>query len=317
MLFESAYFKTDIAEHNLGLLSVSESGLCERRVLELRELAAEVSDAILSLVGDGLSVDEALRALLVYDKEALPHGEDIYKDNLAMVEHYLAAQSSSDRAVFAKILTDALRRASVNLTESVLLPEGGGDGVVVYVKNKLADEAFDVFSEELSDPRVMYAKDFREAARAVSRGEAEYCLLPLEERGGVRISSVSALLYSEDLKINSVTPVFGPDGGAEMKYALISRHFSVPPISPDSDRYLELRISYQNSSELSDLVSAAAFFGASVYRINSSAVSIDGVTENSVTLVLSGNGTDFTSLLVYLTIFIPNFVAVGIYDNIE
>ena len=71
MLFESAYFKTDIAEYNLGLLSVEESGLCERRVLELRELARDVSEAMKSLMSDGLSADEAIRALLVFDGEKI------------------------------------------------------------------------------------------------------------------------------------------------------------------------------------------------------------------------------------------------------
>lgn len=317
MLLESAWLKTDIAEQNLKLLADGESGFCERRTLEHRELAREAAEAVYSLVKDGLSVDESIRAALVGDGMAHTCGADIHCDNRELVEHYLSLVGASDRAVFASVLTDAIKKVGITLTEVDFLPEGKGDEVVVYVKNKLADEAFDVFSEELSDPRVMYAKDFREAARAVSRGGAEYCLLPLEEGQGVRIPSVSALLYSEDLKINSVTPVFGPDGGADMKYALISRHFSVPEISEDSDRYLELRFTEIDAKDLVGLISAATLFGASIYRINSAKVSQDGGIEDGISIVLSGTGIDFTPLIVYLTVFLPTFIAVGIYDNIE
>ena len=317
MLLESAWLKTDIAEQNLLFLGEGESGFCERRTIEHRELVRDAADAVRSLVADGLSVDEAIRAALVADGVTPSCSDGIYEDNRPFVGHYLSMIGVSDKAVFASILTDAIRNSGLSLSEVDFLPEGKGDEVVVYVKNKLADEAFDVFSEELSDPRVMYAKDFREAARAVSRGEAEYCLLPLEEGQGVRIPTVSALLYSEDLKINSVTPVFGPDGGADMKYARISRHFSVPPISEDSDRYLELRFNSMQTADLLALISAADLFGASVYRINSAIISQDGGKEEGLSVVLSGTGIDFTSLIVYLTVFLPTFVAVGIYDNIE
>ena len=316
MLQESAWLKTDIPEQNLSLLLEKEAGIAERRTLEHRELARDAALAVRSLISDGLSADEAIRVALVGDGEALSCTADIHNDNVPYVGHYLSGISSSDKAVFAAILTDEMRKCGISLTEEDFLRGGNGDELVVYVKNKLADEAFDVFSEELQDPRVMYAKDFREAARAVSRGDAEYCLLPLEEKLSVRIPSVAQLLYSEDLKINSVTPVFGPDGGADMKYALVSRHFSVPQIFEDSDRYFELRIG-RDTLELSSLITAAELFGASIYRINSAVISLDGATEEGITLVLSGTGLDFTPLIVYLTVFHPAFVAVGIYDNIE
>ena len=317
MLAESPWFKTDIAEYNLGVLSLSQSLASEQRVLELRELADGAAEAAESLISDGLSAAEAVIALLSQNSEPAPTDGDIHKDNLAAVSLYVTALSSSDRVVFASLLVNSLRKRGFLLTESDFLSGGRGDEVVVYVKNKLADEAFDVFSEELDDPRVLYAKDFREAAHAVSGGKAEFCLLPLEERGGVRISSVSALLYSEDLKINSVTPVFGPDGGADMKYALISRHFSVPDILSDSDRYFEFRLSGADSMALSEIFLAASYFGASVYRINSAPHASDGRGEDGLTVVLEGTGLDFTAMIVYLTVFLPSYIAVGIYDNIE
>ena len=317
MLLESAWFKTDIAEENLALLGEREAGFAERRTLELRELARGAAEAVRSLITDGLSADEAIRTVLVGDGERVACGDDIYSANVSFVEHYLSALFASDKAVFAKIFVNSLSECGIVLSEADFLPEGTGEELVVYVKNKLADEAFDVFSEELDDPRVMYAKDFREAARAVSRGDAAYCLLPLEEGQGVRIPSVSSLLYSEDLKINSVTPVFGPDGGADMKYALISRYFSVPAIQEDSDRYFEFRLGEINTDTISSILSAASLFGASVYRINSAVITTDSGTEEGITLVLSGTGIDFTPLIVYLTVFMPAFVAVGIYDNIE
>ena len=148
-------------------------------------------------------------------------------------------------------------------------------------------------------------------------GECEYCLLPLEEKGGARLAVVASLLFTYDLKIAMVTPVFGFDGTAEMKYALISRHFSVPEITDESDRYLEVRLTDNTPKSLSELFSVACQLGASVYRINTSLFSSEEGNEPCITVVFEKTGDDFTHLLLYLELFHKSYTAVGIYDKLE
>ena len=115
MLQESAWLKTDIPEQNLSLLLEKEAGFAERRTLEHRELARDAALAVLSLISDGLSADEAIRVALVGDGEALSCTADIHNDNVPYVDHYLSGISSSDKAVFAAILTDEMRKCGIEL----------------------------------------------------------------------------------------------------------------------------------------------------------------------------------------------------------
>ena len=185
------------------------------------------------------------------------------------------------------------------------------------MKNPLADEAFDVFSQDFDDPRVRYSKTLNEAARAVSSGEVEYALLPLEEKGGARLSSIAAIMFREDLKINSVTPVFGFEGLADMKYALVAKHFSIPEQLPDDDRYLEIRLRTDSSVPLSELFLTADMMGVSLYRVNTISFDTDDGPIPYYSIVFRDGEKDFSSLLVYLTLFSGSYTPVGIYKNLE
>ena len=151
----------------------------------------------------------------------------------------------------------------------------------------------------------------------VSSSECEYCLLPLEERGGSRLSSIAALLFSEDLKINAVIPVFGLDGMADMKYALVAKHFSVPTIENDDDRYLEIRLRADGETQLTELFSVAALFGSQIYRINTISFDTEDGTIPHYSLVFREEGRDFSLMLLYLTLFSGAYLPIGIYKNLE
>ena len=185
------------------------------------------------------------------------------------------------------------------------------------MKNRLSDEAFDVFSQNFPDATVSYAETLRQAAESVAEGKKEYAILPLEEKGGARLASIAALLYKYDLKIASVTPVFGFDGSADVKYAMISKSFMLPDILEDDDRYLEIRLRQDSSVPLSSLFLAAEILGASVYRINTVSFDTEEGQVAHYTVVFKDEGKDFSSLLVFLTMFVGSYTAVGIYKNLE
>ena len=317
MLVDGLYMKNDTTEYNMQTLSDAYSRLAEQRICELAELADDAALAASELRAEGLGVYEMLGVLSdgIAFSPALPHSLAL-QDNLSRLCSYSSSLESQDRAVLAELLVSRLEAHGITLTESDFLFGGSGDQTIVYVKNRLADEAYDVFSQEFDDPHVRYESTLRDAARAVSQGRAEYCLLPLEERGGARLPSVAALLFAEDLKICSVTPVFGFDGSADMKYALVSRHFTVPEVCSEDDRYLEIRASAA-STDLSELFSVAEHLGATVYRVNTVTFDTEDGDAQYYTAVFRRSGADFCTLLAYLTLFCPAYTAVGIYNNLE
>lgn len=304
--------------NNLKSLGREQSIDCERRICELAELCDGAVSTALSLFEDGLGIYEILGLLSerLADGRAEPYG-DALSENRHRLAAYFSLLSAHDRAVLSQLLCEKLLLAGIKLSEEDFLPTGRGNEAIAYVKNRLADEAYDVLSQELTSPTVIYASSFKEATAAVADGRAEYCLLPLEEGGGARLAGVAALIFSEELKINSVTPVFGFDGSADMKYALVSRHFTVPAISEEDDRYLEIRGPADGGMTLSELFAVSGSLGVTVYRINTLYFNAGDGQEPYYSIVFRNSGRDFSELLLFLTLFCGSYTAVGIYKNLE
>ena len=303
---------------NINALSSEQSVSFEKRVCEIAEIAEEAAEVAKTLFLEGFGIYEVLGFIAdALDFAVSPAHGFAMPDSTFKIKKYLSTLSSYDKTVFAELFTKKLIANGVKVSESDFLPEAIGDGSVVYVKNRLADEAYDVFADSQRDFTVSYVDSLRDAALQVADGKREYCILPLEEKGGARLASIAALLFSYDLKIASVTPVFGFDGSADVKYALVSRHFSIPGIAPDDDRYLEIRLRQDSFLSLASVFSAAEMLGASVYRINT--VRFDGEEgENTYyTVVFKDEGKDFSELLVFLTLFAGSYTAIGIYKNLE
>jgi hypothetical protein len=151
----------------------------------------------------------------------------------------------------------------------------------------------------------------------LSVDEIGYALLPLEERGGVRLPTVAEMILRGDLKINSVTPVFGLDGSADMKYALVSKNFRPTVTSLGDDGYLEIRFEASSDTSLAELVMVSECLGARIYRLNTVTLRDDDGESTYYSVVFCDDGRGFVSLLAYLTLFVPDAITVGMYKNLE
>jgi len=317
MSFDFGIKISEKTQSNLKALSKKQSVLEERRICELSELALDIVNSASELYSYGMSIYEILT--LLSESPLLPVEEphtEAMKENVFALKHYLSGLSSLDKSQLSRLIFEKLSELGINIGEKdflqgVKLPE-----TFVYVKNSYADEAYDVFSQDFVDPRVRYAKDFKEALSLLSKGEVGYCLLPFED-GGVRIKTVDRLIFSGDFKINAVTCVFGLDGEADMKYCLVSKGFLVKEYSKDDDRYLELRAAKDSDDLLSELIFVAESLGSSVYRINSTSFASEEGERPYYSILLREIGRDFCKLLIYLTLFNRDFSILGIYKNLE
>lgn len=302
---------------NLDALSRDSSLLDERRVLELGDCADSAALLTLGLIDSGLD----LYAVLSLVADRLDFGSSpIHDSGDQLFGEYLRyireGTIYADRAIFTHMFLSSLRERGFTISEWNLLSADSLGNSVAYVRNALSDEAYDVLSDDLARPTAKHYNSFRECADALSSGEVGYCLLPIMERGGTRIHAVADLIYRNDFKINAVTPVFGSLGDADVKYALISKHFTHHKILPGDDRYLELRIS-QIGSSLPELIPTADFFGLSVFRADTITLYDGDFDTSHLSLVLRSVGGDFAGILTYLSLFLPDIVPVGIYKNLE
>ena len=300
----STPFDTNL--YNLKSLSSDSAILSLRRTCEISEMCDIAASISAEYFKDGLGIYEILSIL----------SENLQTEQTDS-EGATAFSRISDRVSFSTLFLERIRGVGIEVTEQTFLPVLKQEEAFVYVKNPLSDEAYDVFSQEFSDPRVRYVGSIKEAVKAVNDGEAAYCLLPLEERGGARLSTVTELIFGNDLKIDSVTPVFGQDGFADMKYALVSKVFSIPRIEADDDRYLEICLDVSGAETLSEILTAANSLGIEPYRVNTVVFYTEDGQRTNYSIVFKGEGKDFSDLLIYLTLFCGAYVPIGIYKNLE
>ena len=303
---------------NLERLSREHSAVSEQRLIELYGIVFPMVDATLELFDSGLGAFEVLSVISdMLSFGEYPLSDYNTKEHKTLIEKSNRALKYTDRAYLTELYIKVLSQRGKSITESDFLPPLRMPETFTYVRNSLSDEAYDVFSQDFRDPKVRYSPSFKECARAVSLGEVTYCLLPLEERGGVRLPTVSEIIFRNDFKINSVIPVFGQDGNADMKYALVSRGFTVPKRYKDDDGYLEIRLGQDLEFALAEVLDAVRYFGMNVYRVNTVTFDTEGENETYFSVVIRDSDSDFTGLLTYLALFIRDFVPVGIYKNLE
>lgn len=309
---------SEITLSNLSEISLEQSVLTEQRLCELYELSQRAAETVIAMLSEDYGIYEALSFLSskLFLNSAEPHNNCL-EENSAKLEAYLGIKNAFDKAYFSDFLVESLSVRGKTLTEESFFEKVKSGQIFAFVKNPLASEAYDVFSEKFSEPRLKYAKDIKEAVSMLVSGDAGYCILPFEELNGVRLSAVSEALFKDDLKINSVTPVFGPLGNADMKYALVSKNITVPDIEDGDDRYLEIRLKWEDSALLTELIAAMSVFSAELYRINTVNFNTEDGVLPFITLVLKKESGSFAKFLTYLTLFISDYTSVGIYKNLE
>ncbi len=304
--------------HNLSRLSGEESIITAQRLIELADIADDMAECAASLTESGLLHTDVLAVfcdsleLGRYEISDLVAGMDISK-----LERGISHASDLDAVFLSELYVSAVKKHGLRIDEGDFLPPPPLGESFTYVRNSLSDEAYEVFSADFNDPRVSYSSSFKECTARLMDGDVSYCLLPLEERGGVRLPTVSELIMRNDLKINAVTPVFGPDAGADMKYALVSRGFKRHDKRDGDDRYLEIRLDKYGEPSIAKLMSVLCIFGAEVYSVNTLTTLNEGENNTCFTVVIREGVNGFTPLLVYLTLIGADYVSVGMYKNIE
>lgn len=303
--------------NNLKELSAQTSLILERRILEIGELISSIITECKATYGEPYDIYELLAIISEeYRASDFQVHKERLEENEEMLLRHTALLNDTDRCIFCELLMKYAAENGISLSEEAFITEASSGEVFTYVKSPISDEAYEVFTENLSDARVFYSKNFKEATQMVVDGSVDFCLLPLEEKGD-RIHTVNQLIFANDLKINGVTPVFGFDGMADMKYALVGRNLNLPQIEPGDDRYLEIRLPTDSQVSIGQLVCAAENFENSVYRINTETLKVESGEKNYYEIVFRDGGSGFAKLLTYLTVFTGEYIPVGIYKNLE
>ena len=315
---EESYFSpSEVYYSDLAELSARESRNDELRISELALIADDAARVSAELYSEGLSPCEIACAISGGDVFDAPLVSDVMEANRTYIERLSSLRSVADKAEFSKLYLEACKKRGLVICSRDFFAAEDTDETFTYVKNPLSDEAYDVLSQDFADPRVYYADSFKDACSSVAEGKTGYCILPFEEKGGSRISSISEMIYKHQLKVTALTPVFGFEGNADMKYALVCRSVIIPELSEDDDGYAELMLPRGSGTVLTELLVAAHMLSLLPYKVATVSVGSEDGERDYYSVILKDDEAALDRLTVFLCLFYPECEIFGIYKNLE
>ncbi len=290
----------------------------EKRLSHLSDMARIIGQSVM----DGQPEQHPAKDVLADIKGQLqllyPKGDYMHRQahpaHQGRLQTALRSLHLYDTVAFAGYLTACLgEQAGLSLAD--LLPATApAGGRVAYMESRYTDEAFALLPDGYLPLSPM--QDVREVCEAVVSGQSEYCLLPFEEAEGVYLRSIAALIRHYDMKVCLTLRLFGQSREGEMRYALLSRHFRIPPDPPDGQRYFRCRFSQDAQHPISGVLGAAQAFGCPLQSITSAAPALPGADTAFEAVFGAESEAGVRCLLVYLSLFAAGFVPVGYYDTI-
>jgi prephenate dehydratase len=312
-----------ITNINISALDCEYASLCERRLAHIRELARYIRD----MTGDTYDYDlaawlEVIRKLYrdiisgVFNAE-----QDICEPNRRSVSAMRSAINSYDRICLCRALTDTfVRRPSAEdyfTADGITLTPNR----IAYLRNAYADAAYSRVSTVLREPTVTYCDDFSAVCEDVYYGRAGLCILPIENSSEGRLATFRNLINKYELKIVMTCLVVTSENGVETRFALLKKNIERIPLlgQPKKTELFEFSVIITNiepaSADLLDILTAAKYFGLTLYKVDSAPVSYSD-TEYTQNLVFSTDGAELDNFICYLSIEAPQFIAVGIYPHL-
>lgn len=296
---------------------------------------ATADEKKLIIDGNLYEIDRALSVLLekrvahVAEKADMVLGTE--EDELRSVYERLFAQKQkvvdtiSENERYVSVLHDVIAvYDKINCVElfcdgkdaDIFAKDGIDDGTVVYVKNPLADMAFNSFSKYIKEPRAMYESTFTDVCEEVYYSRTPYCILPIENSEDGRMSGFGGMIRKYELKIVMTCNVESASGRMT-RFALLKRELSrlkCPP-SHSEGEYLEIGLNFGEEQRLHEVLQAASFFGYTLNKIDSLPIYYSE-NEYYFDVVFKGSG-QIKKFLFWLELEVPRYEIIGIYTHIK
>ncbi len=194
---------------------------------------------------------------------------------------------------------------------------------IAYLKNTYADVAYETFAAAITkdtpSSRVSpsYYSDFPGVCEALAYGSATACILPMENSVDGKLLRFYSLLSKYDLRIAMACNIVAEDSETTTKYVLLRRSVMMPPAAEKDDKkdlYMECRVLLEDHMTLDRVLTAAAFYGLSLTRVDSAPSSYAGGEFTYDLILRAPRSGDLVSMLVYLYLLVPQFTLLGIYQ---
>ena len=306
------YSPEGVIAENLQELTARADAIGEQEIAHLRELAFEIAQ--------GGDLADLLSSLPYYRFSPTAPSVNVLPSNADLLCRSRKMSEARQCMILCRALYEQLRSRESLLP--ALFPDAEeitshAKGRIVYQRSSYTDDAYLAFAPLMSNARASYAHSFHAACEEVYNGHCEYCILPIANAVEGELVGFAKLIAQYELKIVATCDIAGADASRKTRFALLGRNL-LPPFVCDTDKAEFFRCSLPNScaNALSDVLSAAEFFGLCVLSINTLPTDKEG-TLSCFNLTFSiGNGNLYPFLL-YLATVAPQYTPIGIYSHIN
>ncbi len=302
--------KIDKVKKAKSLLFEDEKALSieyEKRLGHVKELSL----CIMASLDKRKKPFDSVKDMLFGDTEQFDFHKELLPENKHLVLRGLSYLHNFDRVLLCENLIkewEKIHNETLSVSE-LLECEMLDSGYISYIKTKYSERAFDELSPCIDEPRVVYAKNFEGVCEDISHGFATYGILPISSADG-EIETVKRLLSTYELKICVTTDIKNEDESVTT-YALISD--KVRFILDAESRYFAFSLSSVGADATEKICEAFSLFGLNICSMRLNSAYTGGY--NSY-FCIKENNENLTKLLLYLSLFYPDFIVDGLYSEI-
>ena len=292
--------------NNLSLLRKDGGSLGEEKSLILRELFDLV-------MADAPNFDVAVERLLsVYNDSLFSLGEN----RLTETEQKTAVElvRIEERVTLATFLSNAYPDRMLINGQDELPSLPTTVTISCLHANSFVLQACERIGELFSELHMQGVENYTEICEAVSRDQAVFGILPIENSTNGRLSGFYSMLDRYDLKICAVCDVEDEVNESVTRFALVSRTF-YSLFSLSGTKLIEISAVSANAGAVIEMILAAECLGLAVKRLSSTPLYYRGdACADTVTLELSEDGMG--PFLTYLYLFNKDVNILGYYIHI-
>ena len=287
--------KTDIILKNIadlagrGSIAAEQRGLCLEQLYEL------------------LSADASADSATVYGKICRLLGDTVTVEDKVFLCGLICKAGSAD-------VTSIL-----NFGAHYMNVPPGAHGKIAFVRNRYNDAAFATFSSLIPHSKSAYRATFEICCEAVSNGECEFTILPIENTSDGKMFGFYSLLDRHELRICAVCSVEDEELSKTVRYALAGRNYSsehVEKFKSTQPKILEFCLTGTAELDLPRIIRAASLCSAEVYRLSGLPSHYDDLTLRFYYSFKLNDNSDLTAFLTYMKLEHPGYSAIGIYREI-
>ncbi len=223
----------------------------------IKRLPAYADDLATHLLGR--DTDEASDEELELSYRAM---KEVLADEQTADGFSVALTTTEEALLSAEIIKILREKAKIT---TFLQPLSELDGKCVYFRNAYSDEAYRLFSRYLTDPIALYAENPSAACRELYADAASFAILPTVSKNDGIIGGIQKLILRYELAPVLFTTVKTPSSDEALTLGL----YAAAPIAIDRPEGLDALFFAAQKSDLSSLLTAADYLGASLLSMSS------------------------------------------------